>query len=202
MRTPPTQIGVFRISTNSGYASALRRNNHPVRRASGCGHVRVDALDLAARQRPAADDVEAKPVGARVEQDDAGDVFSAQAPARVEAIARRRARQQREAHVVGDGIADKRRHRDLPARDGPADVDEGQLIVAGQDQVVEERQQRRQRQRLGRHRPHRRGQLARRHLAQLAAEHEDRYSEKRKSDQRREPMPPHAGGRKQGRGFR
>ena len=101
------------------------------------------------------------------------------APARVEAIAHRCARQHREADAVGDGVGEKRRDRDVHARQpcpaeprgGRADRGKGDEVVAGEDGVVERGEQKRRGDQ-----PRRRAERASRQrlpgdAVQLAAQH-------------------------------
>ena len=62
--------------------------------------------DAAEREQP-------EPERHRVRKDDSRELFSAEPPARVEAIAHRRAREHREADVVGDRVRQKRGERNV-----------------------------------------------------------------------------------------
>ena len=136
-----------RISAADRTAAAARRRRHRIARAvAAAASPRPRAAPGAKpstrasgpRAGSTAEHEQPEPERARIEEHDARDVLAAQPPARVEAVTRRRARQQREADVVRDRVADERRHRDLPLRDRPADVQEGELVVAGEDEVVQE----------------------------------------------------------------
>ena len=186
--TVPTRTGRFQTSGANAYAAAITARTMPAPRVIA-GVAKLAAADRTEEQAPRAEHDQAQPERARVEDDDARQVLPAQAPARVEAVARRRAREQREADVVRDRVADERRHRDLPLRHRPADVDERELIVAGEDGVVDDRERDGEEQREGRQRADRGGEPVQREMAHLPAEHPQGGREQQQADERGESMP-------------
>ena len=91
---PPTLPAASRPCSSRG-----RRSLQATARAQG-------QADPAERQQP-------EPERHRVREDDARELLAAEPPACVEAIAHRRAREHREADVVGDRVRQKRGERDV-----------------------------------------------------------------------------------------
>ena len=129
---------------------------------------------------------EPEPERHRIREDDARQLLGGDAPACVEAIADRRAGQHREPDVVGDRVGEERRQDDAGARQRLADVGEGEQVVAGERDVVEDRQNDRGSELRGRRSQHVPGNLVPRHRTQLDPQHLERDQEQRESDDDRE----------------
>lgn len=100
-------------------------------------------------EAPAAQREQAKPIRDAVQRHDPRQVGAAYAPARIEAVAHGRPREQRKADAVADCVADEGGQGDARAGDAPADVDESQLVIAAQYQVVGRAAQQGQQQVVG-----------------------------------------------------
>ena len=124
-------------------------------------------------ERRAAEHEQAQPEGRRLEEHDPRQLEGAHAPARVEAEAHRRAGEHSEAEAVADRVADEPGQGDAAAVEAQARVGDGQLVVAGQDEVVEGGEQESERHPARGQPRDRRGQLGVVDLAQLAVQNSE-----------------------------
>ena len=88
-------------------------------------------------ERRAAEHEQAQPEGGRLEEHDPRQRGGAHAPARVEAEAHGGAGEHAEAEAVADRVADEPGQRHAAAVEAQAGVGDGELVVAGEDEVVE-----------------------------------------------------------------
>jgi len=102
-------------------------------------------------------------------------------------VAHGRFRQEREADAVADRIADEGGQRDARASNALADVDESELVVAGEDQVVGCAAQQGKQQMADAEARERGLQIAIADPLQLAAQDPERRAQQHGGERRRQP---------------